>query len=57
MPASVGEERGAGKTGRAIVEKLSRLAEPHCERSEAIQGTQSAAATGLLRRFAPRDDG
>jgi hypothetical protein len=28
----------------------------HCERSEAIQ-TVPAAATGLLRRFAPRNDG
>ncbi|MDR1470513.1 MAG: hypothetical protein LBT00_14630 [Spirochaetaceae bacterium] len=29
----------------------------HCERSEAIQGGWGAFLTGLLRRFAPRNDG
>jgi ABC-type nickel/cobalt efflux system permease component RcnA len=28
----------------------------HCERSEAIQTTRAASKTGLLRRFAPRND-
>jgi len=28
----------------------------HCERSEAIQNTKQSYVTGLLRRFAPRND-
>jgi hypothetical protein len=28
----------------------------HCERSEAIQTTHATGKTGLLRRYAPRND-
>ena len=36
--------------------QVSRLLLCHCQRSEAIQGRHHAAP-GLLRRFAPRNDG
>jgi len=41
---------------RALREVFSRIAICHCERSEATHNTKQSYMTGLLRRFAPRND-